>query len=275
MKIFFAGPESKCNWKILVEQGAKNILTSYYFYTKAYKKVPFKEFKASFGDGGLVFMDSGGFSARKNDIQISIKEYAEFLRVNSNDITIAANLDTNDFDETMANQAYLEDAVKGLGIDILPVYHLSEYFSADKRELLDDWVKKYNYIAIGGVAQVKVEKTKLAEFLNYIFARTQDKIKCHGFGITQMELVKKYPFYSVDSTTWLNGAIFGEVHRFEKDRIVKVMSLRVSANKKTPKMGDYRLLGHYNDRSAGNVRSILEFEKFVTKLWEGRGVKWN
>jgi len=47
----------------------------------------------------------------------------------------------------------------------------------------------------------------------------KNNCKVHGLGFTQGSLLKtgKFPFYSIDSTTWLVGAKFGDVCLFDKD----------------------------------------------------------
>ena len=50
---------------------------------------------------------------------------------------------------------------------------------------------------------------------------SKEKCKVHGLGFTQTKLLKDYPFYSVDSTTWSAGHRFGELHCFNIDTILR------------------------------------------------------
>ena len=83
--------------KFLREQGAENILQSYWYI---------KSQNAPVYTGAELLIDSGGYTARLKGIKIPIDEYAAWL--NENKIKVAFNLDTNDVQETQENQKILE-----------------------------------------------------------------------------------------------------------------------------------------------------------------------
>ena len=43
--------------------------------------------------------------------------------------------------------------------------------------------------------------------------------KIHGLGYTNTKKLDKFPFDSVDSSTWTNGQRYGEYHKFKNGRI--------------------------------------------------------
>lgn len=248
------------------------------FYETA-KKVGIKNYLYSFHDLRMdlkeryqpdykIFIDSGGYSARKRGVKINIAQYADFLNQYAPFITIAANLDTNDIQETLNNQKFLLDRTKG--VKILPVYHCSDYMHKKYRGLLDQFMKEFDYIGIGGVAGTGLNKDVLNNFLKYVFSRTRDKIKIHGFGITAERLVKQFPFYSVDSTSWQSGARYGGVmnsngqliHYSNKERVIQSdMPLKITT-------------GDYKDRINYDLIYWSNYEKKITDLWKARGIVW-
>lgn len=249
MILYFAGSEPKKYRSILKDCKVENILLSYfYFKSKAKERLDTisKEFKN-------VFLDSGGFTARTKGKPIDIKEYKDFL-LTIKDIGINyANLDLKTYEETKHNQDYLES----FDLKPIPVYHFSEYNSKD-RDVLLEYIKKYNYIAIGGVVGAKLNGAQKNNYLNYVFKHTKDKIKVHGFGITDMSLMKKYPFYSVDSTSWQQRMRFGQTQLNESTRI------RITKNKSI----------HYLDLLEKEVLEVKQKEKLITSLWAKRGIIW-
>jgi hypothetical protein len=155
-----------------------------------------------------LFLDSGAFSVENSGVPIDIQEYIAYLQDNKEHIDIYANLDVIDnVEETLKNQKIMEKA----GLKPLPCFHMDEDF-----KYLRDYVEKYPYIALGGM--VGQDKKEIIPWLDKCFKIICDKngkprIKVHGFGIGDVELLWRYPFfYSVDSTSWLRLGINGSVN---------------------------------------------------------------
>ena len=244
MKIYFAGAESFMD--VLINNGVKNILVSYWSMSKR-KEIP------DLSAFENIFLDSGGFSARNSGAEISVALYSAFIKRHG--FKTYANLDLKETEDTLLNQKFLE----AIGLNPIPVYHMDEWLEK-KESLLDDYIAKYPYIAVGGVAGVRNTANLIDKYLSFVFSKTQNKVKVHGFGMTALRIIKKYPFYSVDSTNWLNGGKFNDVVRFRNG---KILSTNV-----------YKPL-HSKIRNGKNIREILKIEKFVTDLWKERGVVWN
>jgi hypothetical protein len=153
-----------------------------------------------------LFLDSGAFSAYTKGATLSVDKYAHFIH--AEDIwTTMSNLDDieGNCQLTYDNQKALES----LGCPVCPVFHVRDDVS---------WLKKYmdegyEYIFIGGMV---IEETKfLHEVLDTLwgdYLTNSDgtpRVKIHGFGLTTPELIIKYPWYSVDSSTWLMTGVFG------------------------------------------------------------------
>ena len=155
-----------------------------------------------------LFMDSGAFTMFTKGIALDLGQYAEFLARNHDWIHVASNVDEigrHKEAESYRNQKELER----LGADVCPVHHARD---ADK------WLQKYladgyEYIFLGGMVP---ETTKyLLGWLDHVWEKyltNKDgtaRIKVHGFGLTTFTLMFRYPWFSVDSTSWVQHGSFG------------------------------------------------------------------
>jgi len=145
-----------------------------------------------------IFLDSGAFSAWTEKVTIKIEEYSKFLCRYSEKLDVYANLDViGDPVGTLKNQNILEKD----GLNPLPVFH-----NGEDMKYLDDYVGSYDYVALGGMVGSKTND----KWLDIIFSKYPDH-KFHGFGLTDIALIRKYPFYSVDSTSWFSSQKFGTI----------------------------------------------------------------
>lgn len=154
-----------------------------------------------------LFLDSGAFSAWSQNTKIDIKKYIKFIKKNEKVIDVYANLDViGSAKGTWKNQLKMEKA----GLKPLPVFHVGEDFSYLKR-----YIKKYDYLALGGM--VGKPKPELKNWLNKVWPLLCDKhgmpkLKIHGFGLTSLTLMLRYPWYSVDSTSWVVTGRMGSIY---------------------------------------------------------------
>lgn len=153
------------------------------------------------------FLDSGAFSAKNQGIEIDLRNYIRFIKENEDVITTYANLDViGDAEASWRNQRRMENA----GLNPLPVFHVE-----DDMKYLDRCLE-YEHFCLGGMAKGYTTSQREA-FLHRCWCRICDtpdqmpKSKVHGFGMTALPLIKRYPWYSVDSTTWLMLAANGNV----------------------------------------------------------------
>ena len=98
-----------------------------------------------------------------------------------------------------------------------------------------------------------------------IFSITKDKIKFHGFALTRLPVIEKYPFFSVDSTTPLSTIIFGRyskpVFGYEgRDAIEKIKSISCFDTN--------------GERLENAIIEAKKTENYITELWKTKGVEW-
>ncbi len=251
MKLYFAGGDNIIYSTVLLECGVKNRLLSYHYLDKNDKVEENLAFES-------VLIDSGGFSAHTQGVQIDIDNYIEFLQTYASSIEIYANLDSiGDAVKSFDNFKYM----KSKGMSPLPVFHQGEDYS-----YLEHYLKTEPYIALGGM--VGFSNDKLMPWLDTCFSYIKHHwpVKIHGFGITSPDLMKRYPFYSVDSTSWLMSGRFGEITGYNIGGKVRVK--RDEMAKRMSKLTDYK------EKAAISIESYKKLEKYMTELWASRGIVW-
>ena len=246
MLIFFAGTDGKGFAENARRGGGKNFLNSFYSLGCG-KKAPISRDLCE-----NYILDSGGYSARVHGIEIDVKKYAEYL--NRYKIKFAFNLDVLDLNESLRNFYYLNEHTNTY---IMPVYHGPEWLHKETRGLLDYYVDCFPFIALGGIAGKEVSQENSERFLSYVFSRTKNKTMVHGLGCTSVPRLKKYPFFCVDSTSWLMPGKFGTSNLYS-EKMCKVRNKHTS----------------YDSRLADEVAYWTKLEKDITRLWEKRGIKW-
>ncbi len=145
-----------------------------------------------------VFADSGAFSARSVGADIKLADYAAWLRDWSGLFAAAANLDViGDHEASRRNLHLLEDC----GLDVIPVFHAGSPWGE-----LDELCARYRYVGLGGMASSTREGDRLAFWLAHCFRMGRDHgTAFHGFGQTSPTVLARFPFYSVDSSSWTSG----------------------------------------------------------------------
>ena len=135
--------------------------------------------------------------------------YVEFVKEYAAGIDLYANVDVIPNPElTWRNQQYLEDK----GLSPVPVVH----YRTDLKWLEHYIDRGYPVVALGGlVGSTNQEscRTWIDRCFDVVCA-TKDrtpKVKVHGFGVTSFELMFRYPWWSVDSTSWAKVGGYGGV----------------------------------------------------------------
>lgn len=152
-----------------------------------------------------LFIDSGAYSVWKSGKKIDIKSYMHFINKEQNNKRIVcASLDViGNAEESYKNYMWL---IKKTKCVIVPVIHFGEPIS-----ILDNYIDKTNYICIG--ASVGRSSLERRMYLDKIFNKFPDpqKIGFHGLGVTAFDLLKRYPWISVDSTSAMNNGALGNL----------------------------------------------------------------
>jgi len=200
--IYLGTTYQKCNpvQRAIVEDVPYRLESYHYFNTD-------KDAQKARKAGIKVFLDSGAFSAFTKGIVVDVEEYCRFCRDNADIIEVASVLDAvGDPLATWGNQQRMEQD----GVRALPCFHYGE----DTR-YLEYYVANYEYITLGGM--VPISTRDLFVWLDYLWehfltdAAGRPRVKVHGFGMTSIPLMERYPWWSVDSSSWVQFSSFGWV----------------------------------------------------------------
>ncbi len=165
-------------------------------------------------------LDSGAFTfMNKNKGNVNwdnyINNYANFI--NKYDVKCFFELDIDvivGINEVERLRKKLESLTNK---QCIPVFHKSR-----GKQYWFKIIKEYDYVAIGGIVTKEI-RPKEYPFLNWFLSEAKkNDCKVHGLGFTRVSELHKYPFYSVDSTSWISGNRFGHVYLFKNGQMPKI-----------------------------------------------------
>lgn len=256
MKLYFAGGSSHY---IAQFEEVKYILESYY----QLKNINLKNWLIEKNClSKKLFLDSGAFSAHSLNCTININDYCNYLKRYFKFIEVYATLDViGNWEKTAENTEIMEKQ----GLTPLPVFHFKSPFSELKR-----LINKYDYIALGGLVPLALQRHTLQTWLDSCFAHIRDKCKVHGFGVNAFWAWKRYPFFSVDATSWLSGGKFRQIVEFRQ----KEMKTYRKAQGK-PSLNRYKCcVSNYKELDKINIIQYFNMAEYITNLWKKRGISW-
>lgn len=234
---------------------------------------------------GKIWMDSGAFSAYTLGKEVDLRAYCTWLKRHAKYLDHYAVLDVIGSAE---GTAAAQDKMEALGVDAVPCFHYGE----DPK-----WLRRYiddghPYIALGGM--VPISAKDLLPWLDDLwenYLTNEDGfpvVRVHGFGLTTFDLMDRYPWYSVDSSSWLKSAHFGLILFYHGNKMHRVNISGKSG--KTGVLGQHymtettankavlrgmveelgysieALMDHYQLRDEFNCRTYIEY----SKRWQAR-----
>lgn len=240
----------------VVAQKGELALASFHYFKGEKNRLYLKQNKGRFAG---LFIDSGAFSAMTIGAEIQVDDYVDFLRYI--EPAQAAALDViGDEKKTWENTKYMS----GKGIDpLLPTFHISD----NDWSYLDKMILEYDYIALGGL--VGIPKKKSEAFADRAWGRIlklKPDLKVHGFGLSELQLMLRYPWTSVDSTSHKAPLMFGWFTFYdEKFRRVKKQKMEPYLKLK---FGEEILQNSQRLRHEAQLTQLREYQrqtKFVTE----------
>jgi hypothetical protein len=102
-------------------------------------------------------------------------------------------------------------------------------------------------------------------YLDAIFRITRDQIRVHGFALSRHNILSRYPFYSVDSSTALATTRFGGYMRAD---------FSFKSRKRCLRDRDVNIVRSEEARIHLALEAAARFQAHYTELWERRGVTW-
>lgn len=205
-----------------------------------------------------IFMDSGAYSTFSYGLPPQdVHEYIRFIEEHEHNIHIYANLDViGDAEATWKNQAAMEKA----GLTPLPVFHPV----SDNVKWLHKCINEYEYFAIGGVAHNPSITTRI-KVLDKCWHLLVDKDgkptnKVHGFGLAAPKLIFRYPWYSIDTSSYMDYGQYGmiimpkrTVHGYDYN----TSPVKVFCTARSPKRAKDGT--HFENLSKAEQSAVLEY----------------
>lgn len=208
MKIYLAGTSSRAKGVDLSE--CKYILESFYSFAKWQKPLT-KNPNFLLDSGAFTFMQGG----KVDKLDEYVDRYIQFI--NENDIKNFFELDVDSVKGYEWVLRAREKIEKGTEKKCIPVWHITRGMSEYRK-----MCKEYSYVAIGGIASREFPPNKHPALKQLIRIAHEYGCKIHGLGFTYTNKLNQYHFDSVDSTAWKNGSTYGELHKFDNKKIIRI-----------------------------------------------------
>ena len=169
-----------------------------------------------------IMLDSGAFSIFRRGIPLPIQDYIDYCKRHKDQVAAYVNLDcipgenghmdhSQTAIEKSASKSYENlQIMKAAGLSPIPVFHQGERFEWLERMLQDG----ETYIGIS--PYLRSHQNEIIKWMDQCFTRVTDSkgwplVKTHGFGVTACNLCIRYPWTSVDSTSWSVGGGYGTI----------------------------------------------------------------
>lgn len=188
------------------------------------------------------------------------KKYAKFItKCDRNNVKFDSYI-TTDFVQSCpdiyARTAHLQE----LGCRPIPVYHGDASL---------DWVRKYideghKLLCVGTSRVGKRGRDNIRRYYSTIFELTEKAgVACHGLAITG-DLMFEFPWYSVDSTSWMKAAAYGHIVRLDPDLKQRLALVHIS-NSNAPTVS-YGTIDAMSPKVIQAIKEEVEEKGFDFKL---------
>lgn len=212
-----SGVESDSYWDICLGAGFDRVLMSYHYLKTKPKRLLSERMKKH--PDVKVMIDSGAYTFHAKEEEYKDKpwefwekyatDYTNYIRANKEHIFCCVELDIANL-VGFEKQDYIRkmyfDPLKAEGILVCYVWH--EY---DGEPFWEEMCKRYDFVAFSLQNGTSTERNVMKR-IN--IARRYGTL-VHGLACTRLDYQVKYPFFSVDSTTWLVGTQYGELNYFD------------------------------------------------------------
>lgn len=158
-----------------------------------------------------LLLDSGAYSAFTRKQHIKLEDYVTFLKKHlaKKPDMLYINLDV--ISEKSGEASYKNwMTMRSEGLDPIPVYHIGS-----DEKWLRKYLKRTDYIGLGAIADM-VSRRRIWS-LDRIWhtyltdARNMPSCRVHAMGVASFPLMTRYPWYSLDSTSWMQQAMYGKL----------------------------------------------------------------
>lgn len=238
-----------------------------------------------------IIVDSGAFTAWTKGKPINLAQYIDFCKKVQDEAkaqVLFVNLDVipGSFGRRPTEFEREDSAFVGWsnytemrreGLTVMHVYHQHE--SLFYLDLLADTGDIFGVSPANDVS-AKERGVWLCKVFDRLASRRPFP-RTHGFGVTTSSLVEDFPFYQVDSTSWLASSLYGTVPvptgrgivaMTKRDALLRAgqgrLGIEAAKNLAPCVEGGYRFC------TVESLEAYKDLEYYATRLWSQRGVDW-
>lgn len=289
MHLYLATNSTKIHVGLMRRLEPPNMLISYHYFKDI---MMFEDFTGGWYPQNLI-IDSGAFSVWTQKGHIDIDKYIQYCKdVKSsveaynakghNTNVYFVNLDvlpgnfgvypTKEQREASAesgwaNMEYMENS----GVKCIHVFHQHEDF-----KWLNRLIQHQEYI---GISPANDEhQTSKNRWMAKCFSIIKTNVKAHGFAVTSSNTLLQFPFYSADSSSWVQGAKYAAIPTFYNGKMSSIRykdKSNLSLLTQRSVISNLDMLDNYHARMEQGIRAYIALEKHITNVWEKRGVFWD
>ena len=199
---------------------------------------------------GKLFIDSGAYSAYTKGKEVDVDDYIKFINETGDVVFVFAQVDkipqvigreptaeelADAPRQSWENYLYMVKRIKPEYRDkLIPVFHYEEDEKWLKN-MLEYTHEDGSHIPYIGLAASTVGSAKdriqwLTMCFSIIKQSSNPNVMTHGFGTTSLAVIKKFPLTSVDSTTWVQTAVHGQICCNETQYVLSDRRLKEGKN---------------------------------------------
>lgn len=292
MNLYLATNSTRIHVGLMRRCQPRNMLISYHYFKDI---MMFEDFTGGWYPQNLI-IDSGAFSVWTAKGTIDIDKYITYCKqvrgaVNDHNNLQSIDNQTNVYFVNLdvlpgnfgiyptkqqreesaaagwANMEYMEAA----GVKVIHVFHQHEDF-----EILKRLMKHQEYIGISP-ANDESQASK-NRWMAKCFSIVKTNVKCHGFAVTSIPTLLTFPFYSADSSSWVQGAKYAAIPTFKNGKMSSIKykdKENLSTLTERSGMAAIDMLESYHPRMEAGIGAYMDAEKFVTNVWTKRHIVWD
>lgn len=217
-----------------------------------------------------VMLDSGAYSAWYHGKPLDLIAYIDYCKSHARLFNSVVALDqipgtnkraakTAGDVENAARQSFDNyHLMRKAGLKVIPVFHQGEDFEWLERMVKDGC----DYIGISPYPRAGQET--ILRWLDECFTRISDHdgnpiVKTHGFGATSWGMITRYPWFSIDSTTWALAAGYATI-------IMPPFVTASSGQRLIPDYASAPLRFSISDRDQAGSRALLRQPPIVQQV---------
>lgn len=166
---------------------------------------------------------------------------------------------------------------EGLYDKCITCYHPNIMTRTDFVAMLKD--SQSRYIGIEGIRPGR----PMIDYSSLISKAYSEGVKVHGFAMVKKDIMERFPFYSVDSSSWKAGNMYGIGYVKKGNGTVaikfnykpkEILYLINQTENITEAFSRDNKLLQRNKIMELAVYGYAELQKYYTEYWERKGVKW-